>query len=72
MCCVQLPSGPTSFKSTSIKPYSWPKNSYNAELDKPEATAKLDKLGVPTKLNKLGAPTKLDKIKAPLSTLEVP
>ena len=25
-CCVQLPSGPTSFRSTSVKPYFRPEN----------------------------------------------
>ena len=47
----------------SVKPYFWPKNTYNVKLDKLEATAKLDKLEVPTKPNKL---------EAPLPTLEVP
>ena len=47
----------------SIKPYFWPKNTYNIKLDKLEATTKLDKLE---------ATTKLDKLEAPLSTLEVP
>ena len=56
----------------SVKPYFWPKNTYNIELDKPEATAKLDKLEAPAKLDKLGVPAKLDKIEAPLPTLEVP
>jgi hypothetical protein len=35
--CVQLPSGLTSFRSTSVKPYSWSKNTCNVELDKLEA-----------------------------------
>jgi hypothetical protein len=47
MYCVQLLSNLTSFKSTSIKPYFWPKDNYNVKLDKPET---------PTKLNKLEAP----------------
>src|SRR3984957_19205193 len=45
--CVQLPSGPTSFRSTSIKPYFWPKDTYNVKTDKLEATAKLNKLEAP-------------------------
>ena len=61
--CVQLPSGPTSFRSTSVKPYFRPKDNYNIELDKLEVTIKPDKLGVPTKL---------DKLEAPLPTKEVP
>ena len=44
---VQLPSGPTSFRSTSVKPYFRPKNTYNVKLDKLEATAKLDKIEAP-------------------------
>ena len=47
----------------SVKPYFWPKNTYNVKLDKLDATAKLDKLGVLTKL---------DKTEALLPTLEVP
>ena len=72
MCCIQLPSGPTSFRSTSIKPYFWPKNTYNIKPDKLEASNKPDKLKATAKLDKLGVPTKLDKIEAPLPTLEVP
>ena len=71
MCCIQLPSGLTSFRSMSIKLYFWPENTYNIKLDELEATAKLDKLEVPTKLDKLEVPTKLDKLKVPLFTLEV-
>src|SRR6266702_5572181 len=41
-CCVQFLSGPTSFKSMSIKPYFWPKTIYNVELDELEATAEPD------------------------------
>jgi len=63
ICCIQLPSGPTSFRSTSIKPYFWPKNTYNVKLDKLEATAKPDKPE---------ATAELDKLEAPLPTLEVP
>ena len=61
--CIQLPSGPTSFKSTSIKPYFWPKNTHNVRLDKLEVTAELDKPKVTAKL---------DKLEVPLFTLEVP
>jgi len=63
MCCVQLPSGLTSFRSTSVKPYFWPKNTYNV---------KLDELKAPIKLDKPEAPAKLNKLEAPLPTLEVP
>jgi len=63
MCCVQLPSGLTSFRSTSVKPYFWPENTYDVKLDELETTAKLDELE---------ATTELDKLEAPLPTLEVP
>jgi hypothetical protein len=60
-CCVELFSGLTNFKSTSVKPYFRSKNTYDAKLDKLEVIVKLDKLEVPTEL---------DKLEAPLSTLE--
>ena len=69
MCYVQLSSGPTSFRSTFVKPYFWPKNTYNVKLDKLEVTTKPDKLEATTKPDKLGAPAKPNKIKAPLPTL---
>ena len=47
----------------SVKPYFWPKYTYNIKLDELEAPAKLDKLE---------APAKLDKLEAPLPTLKVP
>ena len=62
-CRVQFPSGLTSFRSISIKPYFRSENTYNV---------KLDKLEVPTKLDELETPAKLNKLKAPLSTLKVP
>jgi len=62
MCCVQLPSGLTSFRSTFVKPYFWPKNTYNVKPDELEATAELDKPE---------ATAELDKLEAPLPTLEV-
>jgi len=71
MCYIQLPSGLTSFRSTSIKPYFRPKDTYNVKLDKLEATTKLDKPEVTTKLDKLEVTTELDELKAPLPTLEV-
>src|ERR1700722_18496744 len=43
-CCVQLPSGSTNFRSTSVKPYFRSKNTYNVKLDKPEAPTELGKL----------------------------
>jgi hypothetical protein len=33
---IQLPSGLTSFKSISIKPYFWSKDTHNTELDELE------------------------------------
>ena len=81
MCYIQLSSGPTRFKSTSIKPYFRPKDTYNVKLDKLEAIAKLDKLEVtakPDKLevtarpDKLKATAELDKLEAPLPTPKVP
>ena len=64
MCCVQLPSGLTSFRSTSVKPYFWPKNTYNVKLDELEATAELNEIEaplptpeVPYKLTKPAKPT---------------
>ena len=47
----------------SVKPYFWPKNTYNV---------KPDKLEVITKLDKLEATAKLDKLKAPLPIIEAP
>ena len=63
MCCVQLPSGPTSFKSMSVKPYFWPEDNHDVKLDELEA---------PVKPDELEAPAEPDKLEAPLSTLEVP
>ena len=60
---IQLFSGLTNFRSTSVKPYFWSKNAYNVEPDKLEVTAKLDKLEIIAKP---------DKLKAPLPTKEVP
>ena len=47
----------------SVKPYFWPKYTYNIKLDELEAPAKLDKLE---------APTELDKPEVPLPAKEVP
>jgi hypothetical protein len=71
MCCIQLFSGLTSFRSTSIKPYFWSKNTHNTKLNELEISAKLDKLKAPIKLDELEAPAKLDKLEVPLPTLEV-
>ena len=60
---IQLPSGPTRFRSTSVKPYFWPENTYNVKLDKLEVTTKPDEPEVTAKL---------DKLEGPLPTLEVP
>jgi hypothetical protein len=43
----------------SIKPYFWPKYTYNIKLDKLEVPTKLDKLEVP--LPTLEVPRKLTK-----------
>ena len=45
--CVQLPSGPISFRSMSVKPYFRSENIYDVKLDEPEAPTKLDKLEAP-------------------------
>ena len=47
ICCIQLLSGLTSFKSMSVKPYFQSKNTYNIKLDKLKAPVKLDKLKAP-------------------------
>jgi len=47
ICCVQLPSRLTRFRSMSVKPYFWPETTHNVELDKLVAPAKLDKLEAP-------------------------
>ena len=56
----------------SVKPYFWPKTTYNIKPDKLEATAEPNKLKVTTELDKLKVPAKLDKLKVLLPTLEVP
>ena len=63
MCYVQLPNRLTRFKSTFVKPYFWPENTHDVELDKPEVTAELDKPE---------ATAELDELEAPPSTLKVP
>ena len=70
MYCVQLPSRPTSFRSTSVKPYFWLEDIYDVELDKLKAPTKLDEFKAPAKLDELKASTRLDKPEAPLPTLE--
>ena len=47
----------------SVKPYFWPENTYDVELDKLEATTELDEPE---------ATAELDKLEVPLPTLEVP
>ena len=80
-CYIQLPSGLTSFRSTSIKPYFWPKDNHNIKPDKLETIIKLDKLEATIKPDELEATikpdepeatTKPDKLGAPLPTLEAP
>ena len=72
MCCVQLLSGPTNFRSTFIKLYFRPKYTHNIKLKELKVLIKLDKLKAPVKLGKLEVPIKLDKLEVPLPTLEVP
>ena len=59
---IQLPSRPTSFKSIFIKPYFWPKTTYNAKPDKLKVTTKLDKLEVLAKPDKPKVFAKLNKL----------
>jgi hypothetical protein len=47
MCCIQLPSRLTRFKSTSVKPYFQFENTYDIKPDKLEITAKLDEIKAP-------------------------
>ena len=63
MCYIQLPSGPTKFKSISIKPYFQPENTYDIKLDELEVITEPDELEITAEL---------DKLKASLPTLEVP
>ena len=72
MYCIQLLSGLTSFRSISIKPYFWPKNTYNVKPDERETTAKLDELEATAEPDELEATTKLDELEAPLPTLKIP
>jgi len=59
MCCVQFPSGPTRFKSMSVKPYFWPETTHDVKSDELEATAEPDELEAP--LFTLEAPKELAK-----------
>ena len=70
-CYIYLPSGPISFRSTSVKPYFRSENTYNVKLDELEVPAELDELEAPAELDKLEAPAKLDKLEVPLPILEV-
>ena len=47
MCCVQLFSRLTSFRSTSIKPYFQPEDTYDVKPGEPEANVELDELEAP-------------------------
>ena len=60
---MQLLSGPTRFRNTSVKPYFQPENTHDVKLDKLEATAEPDEPEMTAKL---------DELEAPLPTLEVP
>src|SRR6266566_1155687 len=68
-CCVQLPSGLTSFRSTFVKPYFWPENTYDIKPDKLKATTELDELEVIAELDKPETTTKLNGLEVPLPTL---
>ena len=68
---MQLPSGLTRFRSTSVKPYFQSENTHNAKLNKLEVPTELDKLEALIKLDELKVFTELDKLKVPLPTLEV-
>jgi hypothetical protein len=61
--CIQLPSGLTSFRSTSVKPYFWSKNTHDVELDELKAPAELDELEAP--LLTLEVPCKLTELTKP-------
>src|SRR6266702_3311969 len=71
-CCVQFPSGLTSFRSTSVKPYFWSENTHDVKLDELEVTAELDELEATAELDKLEMTAELDELEVPLPTLEVP
>ena len=71
-CYIQLFSGPTSFKSTSVKPYFRSKNTHDIKLDEPEVTAEPDKLEATAEPDKLETTTKSNGLEVPLPTLEVP
>ena len=60
---MQLSSGLTRFKNTSVKPYFQPENTHDVKLDELETTAKPDEPE---------ATAKLDELEAPLPTPEVP
>ena len=49
MCCVQLPSRLTSFKSMSIKPYFQSENTHDCNVKPDEPEAPLPTLEVPWK-----------------------
>src|SRR6266702_2436850 len=71
-CCVQLPSGPTSFRNTSIKPYFWPETTYDVKPDELEVTAEPDELEVTAELDEPETTAESNGLEAPLPTLEVP
>ena len=71
-CCVQLPSGPISFRSTSIKPYFRSKNTHDVKPDELEVTAEPDKLEATAEPDKLEVTAESDELEAPLPTPEVP
>ena len=62
-CYVQLPSGPTRFRSTSVKPYFRPENTHDVKPDELEATAEPDEPE---------ATAESDELEAPLLTPEIP
>src|SRR6266568_5845040 len=52
-CCVQFPSGLTSFRSTSVKPYFWSENTHDVKPNKLKVTAEPDKLEATAEPDKL-------------------
>src|SRR6266702_4977908 len=72
ICCVQFLNGLTSFKNISVKPYFWPKTTYNIKPNELKAIAEPNKLEVTAEPDKPETPTELDELKVLLPTLEVP
>ena len=71
-CYIQLPSGPTSFRSTSIKPYFRPKDNHNVKPDKLETPIEPDEPEATVKPDEPEATAEPDELGVPLPTLEAP